>query len=83
MVKLGGFFERAVLFKALSDHFGLASTLNLSFNNKGAWNDVAIPVKDPSIKFPHFTIDLMKNPGELYPIRSKKSIEYKNTSFWK
>lgn len=83
MVKLGGIFERALLFKALSDHFGLLSTLELSFDRKSAWNDVSIPIKDSLIKFPNFTIDLIENPGEMYPIRSQKSNEYKNNSFWK
>lgn len=83
MVKLGGLFERALLFKALSDRFGLSSTLELSFDRKLAWNDVSITGNDFSIKLPSFTIGLMDNPGKMYPIRSQKSIEYKKNSFWK
>lgn len=83
MIKLGGVFERALLFKALSDHFELLSTLELSFDRKSAWNDVSIPIKHSSVKFPNFTIDLKKCPGEMYPIRSQQSNDYKNNLFWK
>lgn len=80
MIKLGGFFERALLFKALSDYFQLSSTLAISLDRRVAWNDVKIPVKNLLIKIPNFTIDLMENPGEMYPVRSEKSNKYK---FWK
>lgn len=44
-IEVGGFMERALLFKVLADRIGLPSTLCMDeTNNRSVWNEVAIPM---------------------------------------
>ena len=84
-LKLGRKFERAVLFKVLSDQLDLYSSL-VRGQHGIAWIEVFIPKMSeefskithlPKRKFkPNYIVDLMDNPGELIDIGSYEAQVY-------
>jgi len=78
-IKSGIYYHRALLFKVLADQISLRC--NLMRGDYGrAWNEVQIlfrtengqPILPPKL----FVVDLMHNPGDLFPKGSPEAVKY-------
>lgn len=87
-MRVGGFFEKALMFKVLADQVGLPCVLHMDAeDNRIVWNEVAIPPFEDvpkecgDIPLTDLTkathvVDLMDEPGELYSIGCKRALRY-------
>lgn len=88
-LRVGGLFERALLFKVLADQVGLPCVLHMDpANNDLVWPEVALPLygdklpKDcgdlplPDVAVPTHIVDLLEEPGQLYLIGCKRAQQY-------
>ncbi|XP_066920274.1 armadillo repeat-containing protein 3-like isoform X2 [Clytia hemisphaerica] len=78
-IKCGIYYHRALLFKVLADQIALRCSLMRGEYGR-AWNEVQImersetgqPILPPKV----FVVDLMHNPGELFPKGSPEAVKY-------
>ncbi|XP_043529337.1 armadillo repeat-containing protein 3 [Frieseomelitta varia] len=84
MLKVGSYFERALLFKVIADRVHLPAALVRGQYGK-AWIEIAVPedslarsssIFPTKLLKPNFIVDLMHSPGDLIPIGSERAILY-------
>ncbi|XP_076757269.1 armadillo repeat-containing protein 3 [Xylocopa sonorina] len=86
MLRVGSYFERALLFKVIADRVHLPAALVRGQYGK-AWIEIAVPedlvlehhprsVFPTKLLKPNFIVDLMDSPGDLIPIGSRRATLY-------
>lgn len=81
-VRVGGYCEKALLFKALADQLGIPATLNKGTGNV-YWNEVAVPAECDGSNVSCLTfsvVDLMVDIGRLLVIDSEAANNYCNVN---
>ncbi|XP_039472834.1 armadillo repeat-containing protein 3 isoform X3 [Oreochromis aureus] len=79
-IKKGIYYHRALLFKSLADCIGLSCTLVRGDYNR-AWNEVLLFSRNSSNKLHssqpcRYIVDLMHQPGNLFPVNSPAAVQY-------
>uniref|UniRef100_A0AAX7SMR6 EDR1/CTR1/ARMC3-like peptidase-like domain-containing protein n=1 Tax=Astatotilapia calliptera TaxID=8154 RepID=A0AAX7SMR6_ASTCA len=79
-IKKGIYYHRALLFKSLADCIGLSCTLVRGDYNR-AWNEVLLFSRNSSNKLHssqpcRYIVDLVHQPGNLFPVNSPAAVQY-------